>query len=148
MEVAKIFSQPPLIAYKWDTNVLDMLIQSKLWPTITHTPGTTPCNKDKCKMCPFTCTSVEVQGLNCSMNVTKHFNCQTYNIVYVIHFNTKCAKLNIGERGCTLNTRFKEHLVDIKYHRDKPVANNFNHFVLIDIINAAAVYLLITVLLT
>ena len=59
------------------------------------------------------------------MNVTKHFNCQTYNIVYVIRC-TKCAKLYIGETGRTLDTRFKEHLADIKYHRDKPVANHFN----------------------
>ncbi|WP_419640437.1 hypothetical protein, partial [Thiolapillus sp.] len=26
----------------------------------------------------------------------------------------------------TLDTRFKEHLADIKHHRDKPVANHFN----------------------
>ena len=58
------------------------------------------------------------------MNVTKHFNCQ-YNIVYVIRC-TKCAKLYIGEAGRTLDTRFKEHIADIKYHRDKPVANHFN----------------------
>ena len=25
-----------------------------------------------------------------------------------------------------LDTRFKEHLADIKHHRDKPVANHFN----------------------
>ena len=59
------------------------------------------------------------------MNATKHFNCQTYNIIYVIHC-TKCAKLHIGKIGHTLNTCFKEHLADIKYHRDKPVANHFN----------------------
>ncbi|WP_419620888.1 GIY-YIG nuclease family protein, partial [Thiolapillus sp.] len=59
------------------------------------------------------------------MNITKQFNCQTYNIVYVIHC-TKCAKLYIGETGRTLDTRFKEHLADIKHHRDKPVANHFN----------------------
>ena len=45
--------------------------------------------------------------------------------MYVIHC-TKCAKLYIGETGRTLDTRFKEHLADIKHHRDKPVANHFN----------------------
>ena len=55
----------------------------------------------------------------------QHFNCQTYNIVYVIHC-TICAKVYIVETGRTLNTRFKGHLADIKYHRDKPVANHFN----------------------
>ena len=102
-----------------------MVVRSKLRPPITHTPGTTPCNQDKCKTCSFMCTSVEIQGPNCSMNDAKHFNCQTYNIVYVIRC-TKCAKLYIGETGRTLDTRFKEHLADIKYHRDKPVASHFN----------------------
>ncbi|WP_419627796.1 GIY-YIG nuclease family protein, partial [Thiolapillus sp.] len=32
----------------------------------------------------------------------------------------------MGETGRTLDTRFKEHLADIKHHRDKPVANHFN----------------------
>ena len=38
---------------------------------------------------------------------------------------TKCTKLYIGETGRTLNTHFKEHLADIKYHshRDKSIAN-------------------------
>ena len=49
----------------------------------------------------------------------------TDNIVYVIHC-TECAELYIGETGRTLDTRFKEHLADIKQHRDKPVANHFN----------------------
>ena len=130
MEVAKIFSQPPLIAYKRDTN-RDMLVWYKLWPPITHTPGTTLCNQDKCKTFPFICTSLEFQGPNCSMNVNKHFNCHTYNIIYVIRCTistTKCTKLYIGKTGRTLNTHFKEHLADIKYHsrRDKSVASHFN----------------------
>ncbi|WP_419619241.1 GIY-YIG nuclease family protein, partial [Thiolapillus sp.] len=124
-EVAKIFSRPPLIAYKRDTNIRDMLVRSKLRQPATRTPGTTPCNQEKCKTCPFICTNVSIKGPKSKMNITKQFNCQTYNIVYVIHC-TKCAKLYIGETGRTLDTRFKEHLADIKHHRDKPVANHFN----------------------
>ena len=55
----------------------------------------------------------------------QHFNCQTYNIVSVIHC-TICAKVYIGETGHTLDTLFKEHLADVKYHRDKPVDIHFN----------------------
>ena len=44
MEVVKIFSQPQLIAYKLDTNIRDMLVQSKLQPTATHILGITLCN--------------------------------------------------------------------------------------------------------
>ena len=59
------------------------------------------------------------------MKPTKYFNCLTYNLVYVISC-TQCTKLYIGETGRTLETRFKEHLADIRYNRDKPVAIHFN----------------------
>ena len=49
------------------------------------------------------------------MDITKHFNSQTYNTVYVIHC-TKCAKLYIGETEHSLGTRFKEHLADKKHY--------------------------------
>ena len=60
-EVAKIFSRPPLIAYKRDTNIRDMLVRSNLGQPATRTPGTTPCNQEKCKMCPFIFTNVCIQ---------------------------------------------------------------------------------------
>ena len=52
-EVAKIFSRQPLIAYRRNTNIQDMLVQSKLRQPATRTPGTTHCNQEKCKTCPF-----------------------------------------------------------------------------------------------
>ena len=48
----KIFSPPPLIAYKRDTNIRHMLVQSKLRQPATRTPGTTPCNKRNAKRVP------------------------------------------------------------------------------------------------
>lgn len=124
-EVAEIFDQPPLIAYKRDTNIRDTLVRSKLQESTQRTPGTSPCNKPKCQTCPFICRTTDVQGPKSEFTITKQFNCLTYNIVYVIHC-TKCGKLYIGETGRTLNTRFKEHLADIRHRRDKPVANHFN----------------------
>ena len=122
-EVAKIFNHHRSHIKK-DTNIRDILVRSNIQPTTTHIPRTTPCNQNKCKTYPFFCTSVEVQGIKCTMNVTKHSNCQTYDIVYVIRC-TKCAKLYIGETGRTLETHFQEHLAD-RYHWDKPVVNHFN----------------------
>ena len=110
-----------------------MLVQLKLREPATRTPGTTPCEQERCKTSPFICTDVSMQRLKSKMNITKQFNCQTYDIMYVIHC-TKCAKLYIGKTEHTLNTCFKEHLADIKHHhhRDKPVVNHFNqavHFI-------------------
>ena len=47
-ELAMMVSQPPLIAYKRDTNIRDILVRSKLRQPVTRTPGTTPCNQAKC----------------------------------------------------------------------------------------------------
>ena len=84
-EVAQILDQPPLLAYKRDTNILDMLVRSKLRQPATRPPGTTPCNTPKCRTCPFICTATKIQGPKSQMNITKQFNCLTYYILYVIH---------------------------------------------------------------
>ena len=107
-----------------DTNLRDMLVRSKLCHPATRTSGTTPRNQAKCGTCPFICTNTNITGPKSQMNITKQFNCLTY-ILYVIHC-TKCAQIYIGEIGRTLDTRFKEHLADIKHRRGKPVANHFN----------------------
>ena len=73
---------------------------------------------------PFTRMLWMVTGPKSQINITKQFICLTYNIIYVIHC-TKYAQLYVGETGRTLDTRFKEHLADIKHRRDKPVANYF-----------------------
>ena len=83
-ELAAIFSQSLLIAYKRDTNIRDMLVRSKLHQPATRTPWTTPCNQAKCGTCPFICTST----IHC----------------------TKCAQLYIGETGRTLDTASKNTL--------------------------------------
>ena len=88
-------------------------------------PGTTPCNQAKCGTCPFICTNTNVTGPKSQINITKQFNCPTYNIAYVIHC-TKCTQLYIGETGRTFDTHFEEYLADIKHCRDKRVANHFN----------------------
>ena len=63
--LATIFNQPPLIAYKRDTNnsnICDMLVWFKLHQPATRTPGTTLCNHAKCGTCSFICTSTNVTG--------------------------------------------------------------------------------------
>ena len=63
-ELARHFSQSPLIAYKRDTNIRDMLVRSKLRPTVTHTPGTTGQVRSECLTCTFraSCCSAHCHG--------------------------------------------------------------------------------------
>ena len=122
-EVAKIFSWPPLITYKWDTNIQDMLAQSKLWqPARNH--SLQPREMQNVTLHPH---RHQHQHPRTKIKDEHHQTVQLPDIQHRVHCSLpKCAKLYIGETGRTLNTRFKEHLADIKHHRDKPVANHLN----------------------
>ena len=55
-----------------------------------------------CRSCHFQSTVILNQTTNCpksERNVTKHFNCQTYNIVHVVH-RTSCDQLYLGIYTC------------------------------------------------
>ena len=92
-KLAAIFSQPSLTAYKRDTNIRDMLVRIKLHQPDTRTPVTTPCDQAKCGTSPFICTNTNVAGPKSQINVTKQFNCLTYNTVYVIHYSFGFAQI-------------------------------------------------------
>jgi len=94
-KLAAIFSQQPLIAYKHDANIRDMLVRSKLHQPATRTPGTTPCDQTKCGTGPFICTNTNVAGPKSQMNVMKQLNCLTYNTVYVIHYSFVLHKCTV-----------------------------------------------------
>jgi len=125
-EVADIFSKPPLIAYKRDTNLKDLLVKSRMKRNNQPlSAGTHPCSSPKCKTCPFICNEVNITSHVSQFEVRKHFTCRSTNLVYLIHC-TRCKLMYIGETGRTLNDRISEHISDIRYNRDKSVARHFN----------------------
>ena len=127
-KTANTFSAPPLIAYKRDTNLKDLLVRTKLSNRNKQTKcaGTHACGSPKCVTCPFICGDVRIHTDSFKFQVRKHFTCRTTNMVYVISCTT-CNKRYIGETGRTLDDRIREHLKDIQYNRDnKTVARHFN----------------------
>ena len=124
-EVATIFPKPPLFAYKRNPNLKDFLVHSQLRTSNPRTPGTLPCNRPKCKTCPFTSSATALQSPKTLFQIHRSFTCQSNNLVYAISC-THCDKIYIGETGRTLNIRFQEHLADIRHTRDKPVSLHFN----------------------
>ena len=124
-EAATIFTEKPLFAYKRDTNLQDMLVRSSLSRPTRHPPGTRPCNDSRCKTCPFLSSSTHIQGPKGSINISKYFNCKSSNLIYLLYCS-RCSIQYVGETGLTLNTRFTEHLADIRHNRDKPIARHFN----------------------
>ena len=102
-----IFSRPPLIAYKRDTNIRDMLVRSKLRQPATRTPRTTPCNQEKCKTCPFICTNISIKGLKSNMNITKQFNCL---VMFILDFGPLMLAL-VQMKGHVLHFSWSQGVV-------------------------------------
>ena len=124
-DVASIYPKPPLIAYKRNPNLKDLLVHSKLQTSSPRTPGTRPCNDPNCRTCPFLSSVTSIQAPKMTFTISKSFTCQTHNLVYAINC-THCGKIYIGETGRTLDIRFQEHIADIRHARDRPVARHFN----------------------
>ena len=61
-----------------------------------------------------------------SYRIKSYNRCQTRNLVYLIYCE-KCNKPTyVGETERKLQERAKEHLADIRYQRQTPVAEHFN----------------------
>ena len=127
-EVGEAFSQPPIVAYKRPCNIKDQLVRSKLgqYHDSNSPPGTHPCNKHNCKACPFLDRTPLLKGHQSDFVVKKMFSCQMTNLVYVLRCQ-RCNVLYIGETGRTLETRFSEHLADLRHGRqNSPVTKHFS----------------------
>ena len=117
------FKQPPLVAYKRDTNICDTLIHMKTNKLVKRE---TPCSCNFCKN--IIKSEILSSNGNDSHKVVQEARCTDRNLVYGI----KCVKCNcaiyVGETERTLKERVSEHLRDIKNSAEKPINSHFeNH---------------------
>ena len=66
-ETGTIFSQPPLISFKRDKNVGNILVRSAL--KTNEQPGTFECAPSRCKTCPFIQNTSKISGPKRSVKV-------------------------------------------------------------------------------
>ena len=96
-----------LLAYRCDTNLKQLLVQSSLNPKPN---GTHPCGHSLCRTCEHT-----NQSFLCHIWSQEHFPYSTslYLLIclcYLLHYLYQCSISYIGETCCQLNTRFGERL--------------------------------------
>ena len=101
-----IFVSPPLLAYRCDTNLKQLLIRSSLSPKPN---GIHSCGHSSCRTCEHTSPSDVISGPNNTFHIQQHFTCSSVCVIYSIAC-TKCSILYIGETCHQLNARFGEHL--------------------------------------
>ena len=102
-ETKHIFPLPPLISFKCDKNMGNILVRSTFQSD--NQPGTFTCKCTWCKTCPLSSNTVTISGLNWSPKITDHFTCISTNVIYCI-ICTLRKKIYIGETGRGLVDHF------------------------------------------
>ena len=93
-ETGGIYSKPPLILFKGDRNVGNILIR------LVHSMSSLAlkCARLRCKTCPFIQNADKISGPKRSVKITDCFTCTSANVIYCITC-TLCKKLYIDETG-------------------------------------------------
>ena len=105
-----IFTSPPLLAYRRDTNLKQLLVRSSL---NLKPNGMHPCGHSPCRTCEHTNPSDAISGPKKIFHILHHFTCSSVCVIYSITC-TKCSTLYIGETCRQLNTRFGEHVRSVE----------------------------------
>lgn len=129
-----IFSAPPLMAYRRDSNPRDTLVRSKLHDD-NERPGTTACGRSNCRTCDHVSGDTKISTTSGKFSVRQSFTCSSSCLIYCIRC-TRCQVLYIGETCRQLNNRFGEHLRNVENkthekeqkieHADTNVSRHFN----------------------
>lgn len=123
----KIFSDPPIVAFKRDNNIKDILVHKKHnLQFYKQTNGCGPCGKN-CALCShINETKVFCDNTGKEYTIQGQINCKTVGVVYAINC-TKCEKLiYVGQTGDTLYQRMLLNFSKIRTNKtDDPVANHF-----------------------
>ena len=101
----EVFPQPPLIAFRRQKNLKDVLVRAKIpkEPGL-HQPrqqkGMKKCTR-ACTACPFINQTKKVRISESEYwNINKNVNCDTFNVVYLLECNKeKCKQRYICETG-------------------------------------------------
>lgn len=126
-EVGTLFTHPPLLAYRRDTSIQDMVVHSKVTPGNTGIPGTFTCGRNRCITCHHVSQKTNIIGPKGNFQIKQHFTCITTGVVYCIECQ-QCGELYIGETGRRLGDRFRQHVYNArkKLYNTGEVAKHFN----------------------
>ena len=130
-DMAEVFPDPPMVAYKRPSNIKDKLVKARVPPPVSNRPKRNLPGMSKCKgcpICPFVKAGRKVKSTasNYTAEITQQLNCQTRNIVYCITCK-KCSSQYIGESDRTLQDRFSEHRGYVtNHHLNKATGHHFN----------------------
>ena len=125
--LTEVFKQPPIVAYRRDSSLGDILVHKKHNKMFFDQPKKSePCGK-KCAICPYlkdTETFTSFDGHE--YRVKNYINCKSVNVVYALLCSKCDSFVYVGETGDSLYQRQLLNLSLIRRKVDDPVANHFN----------------------
>jgi len=120
-EARRIFPESPLVSYRRERNLGDILVHSADASPSPTDAGLLPCRRPRCQTFKRITFQTFLQGLKSAHNIRDHFTCQSENVVYCISCR-RCNSLYIVETGRRPRERFSEPLRSIrKRSREFPV---------------------------
>ena len=105
-KIGGIFVQPPIYASKQPPNLRNLLIRNTI--TDNEPECNKPCGKHRCKVCKHINTATNVLINHKKVKPGNH-NCDSANVVYLIHCQKCQETLYIGETGGNFRYRFNNH---------------------------------------
>ena len=123
-----IFKAPPIVAFRRDRNLGDILVHGKHNKIFkTREENTDTFCSPKCQICPRILTDNIVKGTDQpDIRIKSNNGCETWNAVYGIKCERCERVVYVGETERTVSERLKEHLADVRHSRNKAVAEHFN----------------------
>ena len=121
-----VFPTQPILAYKRDNNLQDILVHKKHNKMFFQKPQKCePCGSN-CALCPYLLNSETFTNHRGEIyNVRNYINCKTENVVYAIFCNKCNTFIYVGETGDTLYQRMLLNFSRIRNQTDDPVAKHF-----------------------
>lgn len=119
--MVQVFQTPPLVAYRRDKNLCDVLVHGKTNKALKRAENTCSCRV--CKALHREDISSSIKDVSYKTVVTA--SCSDRNVVYAL-ICSRCNKtVYVGETERSLKERTEEHLRDVRQQADKPIMRHF-----------------------
>ena len=123
----KVFKEAPIVAFRRDANLEDILVHAKHRKMFSTMPeGTSTCGKN-CVICKHMSDKLSHVSTTGKQFVFKDkINCKTSNVVYGIHCKVCDKIIYVGETGTTIYERFQNHLSSVRRKKEDPISQHFS----------------------
>ena len=108
----KVFPAPPLIAFKRQQNIKDILIKAKVAEEQRNKRNLVGMKKcGNCVVCTYIKEGKSIKTINGDWKITKRVDCNTKNVIYLLECDkNNCNDKYVGETERNFKERVKEHL--------------------------------------